>query len=266
MFHKAQPRNLSAPKVRSLKKIIGLALLSLQSLPSTRAVRFARCCLLRTAQWAIDGRRDPKKSEAFRVKLRTTVHEMLASNEELGGTLDSLEHGWQEPCIICDSSERLSTYLPFASGDLVDLVVTSPPYAGIHALYHRWQVGGRRETPAPYWIGNCPDGSGAAFYTFGDRHASSFNYMSVSLRTLTEIRKVCREGAVIVQLISFSRPRSLLPRYLENMRAAGFDELTATKTRTIRRLWRPVPGRKWHATMKGPEPAAREVVLVHQAV
>ena len=34
----------------------------------------------------------------------------------------------------------------------IKLVLTSPPYPGVHVLYHRWQVQGRRETPAPFWI------------------------------------------------------------------------------------------------------------------
>src|SRR5205085_5107583 len=49
------------------------------------------------------------------------------------------------------------------------LVLTSPPYLGVHVLYHRWQVQGRRETPAPYWVAGCRDGHGGSYYTFADR-------------------------------------------------------------------------------------------------
>jgi hypothetical protein len=42
------------------------------------------------------------------------------------------------------------------------LIVTSPPYPGVHVLYHRWHVDGRRETPAPYWIAGCNDGQRCA--------------------------------------------------------------------------------------------------------
>ena len=34
------------------------------------------------------------------------------------------------------------------------LVVTSPPYPGVHVLYHRWQVDGRKEAPLPFMIAN----------------------------------------------------------------------------------------------------------------
>jgi hypothetical protein len=49
------------------------------------------------------------------------------------------------------------------------LVVTSPPYPGIHVLYHRWQVDGRKEAPFPFLIANKLDGAGSSYYTMGDR-------------------------------------------------------------------------------------------------
>ena len=49
------------------------------------------------------------------------------------------------------------------------LVVTSPPYPGVHVLYHRWQVDGRKEAPLPFMIANKLDGSGGSYYTMGDR-------------------------------------------------------------------------------------------------
>ncbi len=49
------------------------------------------------------------------------------------------------------------------------LILTSPPYPGVHVLYHRWQVDGRKETPAPFWIANKLDGAGLSHYTMGDR-------------------------------------------------------------------------------------------------
>src|SRR5205823_5918417 len=49
------------------------------------------------------------------------------------------------------------------------LMFTSPPYAGVHVLYHRWQYRGRKETAAPYRIANVLDGAGGSFYTAGSR-------------------------------------------------------------------------------------------------
>ena len=36
----------------------------------------------------------------------------------------------------------------------VKLILTSPPYPGIHISYNKWQLHGRRDTKLPYWIMN----------------------------------------------------------------------------------------------------------------
>jgi hypothetical protein len=135
-------------------------------------------------------------------------------------------------------------------------------------LYHRWQVDGRRETPAPYWIANCNDGQGASFYNFGDRHEEDLTtYFESSLRTLRSIRRAMKDGAYIVQMVAFSDPDTQLPRYLDNMQDAGFVEAIATHQRAANgadRIWRTVPGRRWYAVLKGDIAASREVVLVHR--
>lgn len=130
------------------------------------------------------------------------------------------------------------------------VVVTSPPYPGVHVLYHRWQVDGRKESPAPYWIANCLDGQGASYYTFGGRAQEGHDdYFQASFRTLESIRQVMRDGAPFVQMIAFSEPATQLPRYLRNMQRAGFEELRPNSKR-FRRIWREVPGRSWHASCK----------------
>jgi hypothetical protein len=143
------------------------------------------------------------------------------------------------------------------------LVVTSPPYPRVHVLYHRWQVDGRRESPAPYWIAACNDGQGAAYYNFGDRRErDAASYFERSLRTLCATRNVMTHGALMVQLVAFTDPDDHLPRYLANMDAAGFAELRSDGCRR----WREVPNRRWHATLRGNTASSNEVVLIHRAV
>lgn len=50
------------------------------------------------------------------------------------------------------SAVGLETDPRIVSNDTPGLILTSPPYPGVHVLYHRWQVQGRKETPAPFWI------------------------------------------------------------------------------------------------------------------
>jgi hypothetical protein len=173
------------------------------------------------------------------------------------------------PTLINARAAELPGHEPFARGFQADLLVTSPPYPGIHVLYHRWQVDGRRETPAPYWIAACQDGKGGAFYNFAHRRDKrSEGYFQELASSFDAIRQVMKPGALVIQLVAFSRRTSQLARYLEVMSCAGFDEVKADKemgARRHHRIWRTVPGRRWHATMKGSTPSAREVVLIHRA-
>src|SRR6185295_2436300 len=108
---------------------------------------------------------------------------------------------------------------------LVDLVVTSPPYPGIHMLYHRWQVDGRKETDAPFWIAECQDGDVAAFYNFADRkRPAEDRYFEKAERCFSSIRSIMRQGAILVQMVAFSEPDRQIVRYLDMMKNAGFAE------------------------------------------
>lgn len=75
-----------------------------------------------------------------------------------------------------------------------------------------------------------------------------------------------RAGGWMVQMVAFSDPDTQLPRYLANMDAAGFAEARIQSAGEGGRIWRIVPGRKWHAALKGQTASAREVMLVHRAV
>ena len=258
-------RNLTMPRARPFKKLIALALASITEFESEVAQEFARCAVLNASQWALDGRKSTPSLDQFRARLEQTTLQMLESAGELGKSLKRPADQYGAPTLIHDSAENLARHSPFHRGRKVDLVITSPPYPGVHVLYHRWQVDGRRETPAPYWIANCLDGQGASYYTFGDRkQADRQNYFDASLRTLHGIRAVMRCGAVIVQMVAFSNPERQLPRYLKNMREAGFREMEPSNGGSSR-IWREVPGRNWHATLQGKTSSAREVVLVHSA-
>ena len=252
-------KNLTLPEARPIKKVLALALRSLSAL-SDQAAPIARCALLNTGQWALNGRSHQPNLTEFRKRLQSTVHEMLGGIVALRG---AVQHNCSTPVLINDSAAMLDEHKPFTDGVRAGLVVTSPPYPGIHMLYHRWQIDGRRESPAPYWLAQCQDGHGASFYTFAYRSEEAADkYFAESLRTLIAIRRVVKTGALFVQLIAFANPKRHLPRYLANMEDAGFAEVRGGK----QRLWRNVPGRKWHATLKGTLPSAREVVLIHEAV
>lgn len=147
------------------------------------------------------------------------------------------------------------------------LVVTSPPYPGIHVLYHRWQVDGRKETPAPFWIANKLDGDGASYYTMGDRKAHELRTYFDNLRqTLRSVAALCSTETTIVQVVAFSEPSWQLPRYLSVADDVGLREffLPILRSEADGRLWRFVPNRKWYANQKGKTNGSQEVVLFHR--
>jgi DNA modification methylase len=257
----AKTKNLSLVRGRFIKKAIAAALASIDNLPTETARDFAKCILLRVTQWALDGRERHTPLADFRKRLAAIAEEMLESTRKFGERVERREG---HATILNMDAALLDQAPVFTIGrQKASLVVTSPPYPGVHVLYHRWQVDGRRETPAPYWIAGCNDGRGASFYNFGDRsEAAADSYFRTSLTTLHAIRRVMRQGGHVVQLLAFNRPADQLPRYLDNMRSAGFAEVRISATR----IWRQVPRRKWHATLIGKTHSSNEVVLVHRAV
>lgn len=263
----ARMRNLSLCRARPIKKLLALAIESLEDVPNGTTRRFIRCALLSTGQWALNGRREAPSCEDFRNALQFRIERMLRDLEAFSTSLHGVDT--YAPVIARSSADRTDALPYFAAGRKADLVITSPPYPGIHMLYHRWQVDGRKETPAPYWISQTRDGKGSAYYNLGDRRDKSGSEYFANLRgSLQSIRKVMRGGGRIVQMLAFGNPDRDLPRYLSEMSLLGFEELTSAHTTDLSsqgRIWRTVPNRAWHATSKGPTASSREVVLVHVA-
>ena len=259
--------NMTLPKARPIKKAIASAMVEISPYFDDRTQNFIRCVLLRTGQWALDGRTHVPSLDEVRLKVRLFTAEMLRSLDELRITHADHSEGKITCRLLESDTATVNAQTVFRNNaKKADLIVTSPPYPGLHVLYHRWQINGRRETPAPYWIANCHNGRGATFYNFSDRKGVGLEkYFRVSLNTLKSIRPLIRDGGMIVQLIAFSHPEEQLPIYLENMKTAGFKEIIP-HGKSSDRIWRDVPSRKWHATLKGHTGGSKEVLLVHQAV
>jgi DNA modification methylase len=267
----AKTRNLTLPRARFIKKAVASALTSIHDLPSKKAKDFVRCAILKTAQWALDGRKTHTSLRDFRAKLTENIGAMLSQLTDFHQSARNACRQCPRPVLLeLDAADIHQAPLFSTKGTKADLVVTSPPYPALHVLYHRWQVDGRRETPAPYWIAGCQDGQGDSYYNFGSRSQRGLqSYFERSLHTLKAIRKVVRDGGFVVQMLAFTDPGEQLPRYLDNMKQSGFEEVhLRPKAPTVsnERIWRPVPNRRWHATMRGHTSGCREVVLVHRTI
>jgi DNA methylase len=258
-------RHLDGTRTWRLRKAISQAVTSAEGLGTPRLEKFARCVVLRTAQWALDGRKVLPSVAAFRVTLREFAHEMINASNELAHATG------RRPEVRINCLHRAISGLEcesiFTNGPSPRLVVTSPPYPGVHVLYHRWQIHGGRETPAPFWISNRLDGDGAAYYTFGDRHARALNYFTKLQTALKSIAAVCDRDTTVVQVVAFSNPAWQLPRYLSAADDVGFEEFyvpAGDNSLVPKRLWRSVPNRKWYAEQRGRTAGSHEAVLFHR--
>ena len=255
-----------------LRKTLEVALDSVESLETKRQRQFARCSLVRTAQWALDCRSEiPRKAQflsAHYNNLKSMIESVLAFRTRLRkGFKDSPSRIWQNRRLLSRTASGIDTDARIPKNWMPPkLVLTSPPYFGVHIRYHRWQVQGRKETPAPYWLAGCRDGHGEAYYTFGSRKRKSMDvYLQFLKASFTSIAALLDRDSTVVQLVGFSNPGKQLPAYLEIMRKVGLEEFeTKDLTKDDKRIWRTVPNRKWYVELNGDLPTSKEVLLIHR--
>ena len=258
-------RHLNHPSRWRLRKAIEQALASAIRLGKPRLEAFGRCAVLRTAQWALDGRSKLATVDEFRDFLGVTATQMVKGARELRAAV--ADNGRCPVTVIHRSSVGLEDDKRLADMRAPHLVLTSPPYPGVHVLYHRWQVDGRKEAPLPFMIANKLDGAGSSYYTMGDRKYPELRtYFENIKATMSSVAAVADARTIVVQMVAFSEPKWQLPRYLETMQEAGLTEVRLPALRGERdgRLWRSVPSRRWYSQQRGETPGSQEVVLIHR--
>ena len=236
-------------------------------LSSDRQRNAARAVLLHLGQWAVDGRQRPASSEAIRLEAAGSLQSFLTGIDRFtdeyraAGLKPSSVHVRQILREGRAANEAGGRPLARLRGR-VQLVVTSPPYPGVHVLYHRWQVAGRSETALPYWLADRLDGAGPKHYTMGGRSKIGIeSYFEQMGRTWRAIRGLTATKAVVVQLVAFSDVDTQLPRYMDTMAGAGFTPTAELDLDS----WRVVPSRKWYFRTQPDRRPAQEILLVHRA-
>ena len=254
----------------SLRIFFSGALHLIHTLKLPRRRRFMRCALLRVGQTILEGV-EP---------IPTQIELCLILEQEIQGMIESLDQfvraatssGLSKQKItasrtlLCSSFASKSVQRAIRKvGSTPKLLITSPPYPGVHVLYHRWQVEGRRETPAPYWIGDVRDGHNPSYYTMGSRSRSGIeNYFEVLRQGFENLRPVLDEDTKVVQLVGFSDWGSQLPLFLESMTAAGYERLPVLEDLSDKAQTRTVPHRKWYTNRQSMHDASHEVLLIHR--
>lgn len=257
-------RNLGSKNRWRLRKAIAQAIAAIEQLGEPDVESLARCAVLRTSHWALDGRKQLPTTDEFRAMLESSASSIADGAVELYEA--TVGNGISPPQVLnksiigIDEEASLKTNAP-------RLIVTSPPYPGVHVLYHRWQVDGRKESPAPFFIAKALDGSGETYYTMGGRSKPGlptyFSQLDAGLRSLAAIAD---PDTTLVQIVAFAEPEWQLEKYLSVAADAGWEEFRLSELRAEGdgRLWRDVPNRKWHANARGKTGGAREVVLFHR--
>ncbi len=265
---------MTDPRLRNVpeetKGLLVSAISTVNELEFPRQRRFARCALLKLGQWAIDCRKDIPSGSHMKSWLLKQVVEMMEGLDDLVqaaknrgipknkitsrralylGTVDEA---------MCDRNLAVFSSMP-------KLLLTSPPYPGVHVLYHRWQVGGRLETPAPYWLADLRDGHGESYFTLGGRSMAGLkSYFTKLTDIFWALRQFIAPSALVVQSVAFSDPDTQLPAFLNAMRSAWYEELTPLENAGSKRPSRKVPNRKWYTYSDKKQYASNEILLFHR--
>jgi len=264
------PRLINLPN--KVKKSLLCVFNSINKLPLPRQRNFARCALLGLGQWAIDCRRYIPPSYQWKHKFTNQVEEMILGLQNLVKRIR--QHNIPKHKI---TSRRILYIGPvkdaFNDNHIQSLnirpklILTSPPYPGVHILYHRWQVESRRETAAPFWAANLWDGNGESHYTMGSRTSFGLkNYFLRLTETFSLLRNVLETRSTVVQLVAFSDPDIQVSLFLNSMKHAGYAELTPFGTPRSKRPVRKVPNRKWYTHSPRRQHSSYEFLFFHKPI
>lgn len=242
----------------------------IKRLKQSRQRRFARLVLLAVGQWALDCKNHVPSIADMRTEyqsqLKERVREFRAYTWQVAKKLGIQHRALEKQRTIVHASSELFGADGRAPKEKASLVITSPPYPGVHMLYHRWQLNGRREMPAPFLLADCRDGDGISYYSLGHRFEEGLvTYYERLKRIFTAVRGCLKPDAIVIQMVAFNRPEWQLPAFMTAMDEAGYDQMIPESSQTLDdgHIWRPVPGRKWYAAMNKQAESGNELVLFH---
>jgi hypothetical protein len=143
-------KHLDHPSRWRLSKAIDQASASADRLTDAPLIAFGRCAVLRTAQWALDGRKSLPSLGEFRIALSATAYDMIAGAKSLSAAVAGLGQNTPKIAVLnrsaagIEDDTRLNGWLP------PKLVLTSPlagrwTQRSATAFHDRQQVGWRRQ-------------------------------------------------------------------------------------------------------------------------
>jgi DNA modification methylase len=233
--------------------------------------KLARLILLRVGQRSLDLRQHLPNVEELRKTFiecaEATCHAVLDLGQDV-----KISWNMKVPAgavkVVCGGAEDLLSKQS-RRRIAADLLLFSPPYPGVHVLYQKWQVLGRRETPLPSVLAGVTGTTSENYYTMGDRDAETATeqYVDNYREVVIELKKMLKPGGVMVQMIGFSKPHEQLPLLLKVLRQCGFVEVRykSLANGDDGRLWRGVPSLKWYSAVRSSAThSSKELVLIHK--
>jgi DNA methylase len=240
-------------------------------LPRGACQTFATCVVLKTVQWAYDGKEAVPTPTQIVARIRTSFDEMRSGMDDFVKAIRAAgippSDARARVILRVSDAESLSTWWTRGRFKQPSLVVTSPPYLGVHVLYNRWQLQGRKELQAPFFIADCRDIGGASAYTLVSRASGSQHvYFQRIHRAFAAVADVIKPRAFLIQLVSFANAEASLPPYLQALASAGLQPCETYMRIHGDPSWREVPGRRWYARVGAvrDSSAAKEVLLIHR--
>lgn len=229
--------------------------------------QIAKLVILRSGQLCFDCRQKaPSPSRLSRAFLRA-AQETIEKADEYSRccTAANVPVGnGRRLRVFCSDAERVRQVLGTDMHSIA-CVLTSPPYPGVHVLYHRWQFRGRKEISLPYTLAGLRNGDFESHYTMGSRSKRGHDtYFQRLRRVFGNMNQALRPGTILAQVVGFSHDRSLLQRYLDEMRTAGFEEVDVSVA-DKRFLQRPVPNRRWYIRTGSTPCPSKEYILLHRS-
>lgn len=238
-----------------------------EEIPDSKLKRMAKFMILRTGQLCFDCCEKPLNPSVLTRVFVRTANDLIdrAKDYSKRCSLAKLtSRNGRRLRVFCADAEKIHRILG-CQIETVSCILTSPPYPGVHVLYHRWQFRGRKEIKLPYTIAGLNNGDFESHYTLGPRREGDWStYFRRLQRIFANLNQALRPGTIVAQVVAFSFPPYQLPRYLDEMKIAGFNEIT-TLVDGKPLIHRIIPNRKWYIRTGATLSHKHEYVLIHRS-
>ena len=269
------PKHMSNSSTKKYMRWIDFFILKTKKLKTKKQKNFSLLVLLRVSKRILDAHKQPLGIDKFRNLFVKYFYEALDASFDYSNHIIALKKSKKKLKslkinLYNDHAENLHKNIKIVRKK-PNLIITSPPYPGVNINYNRWQINGKLDTDLPYYIINKKENNQKPYFHLGSNSLSdglTKKYMKNALNVYSGLHKTLADDGYLIQLVGFADISSQFDFFLNVMALSGFHELKIKKLngKGDGRIWRNVPGRKWHASQKGKLQSSNEVLLIHKKI